>query len=143
MFAVMLMPVILVLLDGQVKSGFLNVMTFPNCSLLITWKCMFVFMLCRNKMLLTRWTNSLCLSFVRVSGSRMDLQIHIRPRGRDGLLFWSGEDLSSKSARDYIALGFHAGSLQLRYNLGSGEALISYNHSRLFDGGWHFVRVQR
>ncbi|GFN77074.1 poly [ADP-ribose] polymerase [Plakobranchus ocellatus] len=89
----------------------------------------------------------------RVSGSRMDLQLSIRPRGHDGLIFWSSEDqaFSSKSlssspspsTRDFIALGFHGGGLQLRYNLGSGEAMIAYNDSRLFDGDWHFIRVQR
>ena len=44
---------------------------------------------------------------------------------------------------DFVALGFVDGSLQLRFNLGSGEALIGYNDSRLFDGQWHFIRVQR
>lgn len=73
----------------------------------------------------------------------MDLQMYIRPRGHDGLLFWSGEDQIGKSIRDFISLGFHGGSLQLRYNLGSGEALIGYNDSRMFDGRWHFIRVQR
>ncbi|KAK7495830.1 hypothetical protein BaRGS_00012820, partial [Batillaria attramentaria] len=85
----------------------------------------------------------------RVAGSKMDLQLHIKPKGPNGLLFWSGQDsythLSTDNVvvGDYIGLGFVDGSLQLRFNLGSGEALIGYNDSRLFDGNWHFVRVQR
>ena len=79
----------------------------------------------------------------------MDLQLFIRPQGHDGLIFWSGVDQASimsprsSSAQDFIALGFHGGGLQLRYNLGSGEAQIVYNDSRLFDGDWHFIHVQR
>ncbi|GFR68605.1 pikachurin-like [Elysia marginata] len=85
----------------------------------------------------------------RISGKRMDLQMYIRPYLHDGLIFWSGEDQSFStssdlsSMQDFIALGFVKGGLQLRYNLGSGEALITYNDSRLFDGEWHFIRVQR
>ena len=89
------------------------------------------------------------IPFSRISGNRMDLQMFIRPYGHDGLIFWSGEDqpssmsYRSSSTQDFIALGFHKGGLQLRYNLGSGEARIGYNDSRLFDGEWHFIRVQR
>ncbi|CAL1534448.1 unnamed protein product [Lymnaea stagnalis] len=79
----------------------------------------------------------------RVSGDKIDLQLYIRPTGRNGLLFWSGEDLSKKSTGDYFALGFVSGMLQLRYNLGSGEALLIYNDTRLFDGEWHRIRIQR
>lgn len=85
----------------------------------------------------------------RVTGNKMDLQLQIKPKGRSGLLFWSGQDVNSQlmsddiDMGDYVALGFVDGSLQLRFNLGSGEALIGYNDSRLFDGDWHAVRVQR
>ncbi|XP_076441439.1 LOW QUALITY PROTEIN: pikachurin-like [Babylonia areolata] len=86
----------------------------------------------------------------RVTGNKMDLQLYIKPRGRSGLLFWSGQEplwegvVEESSANfDYVALGFVDGSLQLRFNLGSGEALIGYNDTRLFDGKWHFIRVQR
>lgn len=85
----------------------------------------------------------------RVAGSKMDLQIYIKPKGRNGLLFWSGQDVNHQlmsdavDMGDYVSLGFVDGSLQLRFNLGSGEALIGYNDSRLFDGNWHFIRVQR
>lgn len=85
----------------------------------------------------------------RVTGNRMDLQLYIKPKSTNGMLFWSGQELQwdgmeqSTSNFDFVSLGFVDGSLQLRYNLGSGEAVIGYNESRLFDGQWHFVRVQR
>ncbi|KAH9489415.1 hypothetical protein Btru_037656, partial [Bulinus truncatus] len=79
----------------------------------------------------------------RIVGDKMDLQMTIRPWAPDGLLFWTGEDLSKKTSRDFLALGFHAKSLQLSYNLGSGEAVINYNETNLFDGQWHSIRVQR
>ena len=73
----------------------------------------------------------------------MDLQFQIKPRGINGLLFWSGEDLSSRKDGDFVAIAFWEGSLELRYNLGSGEAVVSLNHTKMFDGEWHKVRVQR
>lgn len=85
----------------------------------------------------------------RVTGNKMDLQLFIKARGKNGLLFWSGQEVlwdgpeESTTNFDYVALGFVDGSLQLRFNLGSGEALIGYNDTRLFDGRWHFIRVQR
>ncbi|XP_046330214.1 pikachurin-like [Haliotis rufescens] len=78
----------------------------------------------------------------RVTGNKIDLQMHILPKGKNGLLFWSGQD-AMESSSDFVALGFVDGGLQLRYNLGSGEAVIGYNDSRLYDGQWHFVRAQR
>lgn len=72
----------------------------------------------------------------------MDVQLYIRPKGRNGLLLWSGQDVMTTNS-DFVALGFVDGSLQLHYNLGSGKALVAYNDSRLFDGQWHFIRVQR
>ena len=80
----------------------------------------------------------------------MDLQMEIKPKSWDGLLFWSSQDLDFKALDqttpnfDYISLGFAMGSLQLSFNLGSGETVINYNNTQqLFDGGWHFIRVQR
>ncbi|XP_041360084.1 pikachurin-like [Gigantopelta aegis] len=78
----------------------------------------------------------------RVTGDRIDVQFHIKPQDKNGLLFWSGQN-SMTSSSDFIALGFVNGGLQFRYNLGSGEAVIGYNDSRLFDGQWHFIRAQR
>lgn len=44
---------------------------------------------------------------------------------------------------DYIAVGLKEGALQFRYNLGSGEAIITYNGTSLYDGLWHNIHVRR
>ncbi|KAL5016942.1 hypothetical protein ScPMuIL_006531 [Solemya velum] len=78
----------------------------------------------------------------RVAGSKMDIHMMIKPESQNGLIFWSGQDQVSPSS-DYVALGLIDGALQFRYNLGSGEAVISYNDTKLFDRQWHSVRAQR
>lgn len=69
--------------------------------------------------------------------------MRIKTKNPNGLLFWSGRELPLKPSSDYIALGFVNGALQFRYNLGSGEAVISYNNTRLYDGKWHNIKAQR
>lgn len=78
----------------------------------------------------------------RIGGDKIDIRFFMKPDSASGLLFWSGPDEMLPSS-DYIALGFVRGALQFRYNLGSGEAVISYNNSRLFDGKWHYIHAQR
>lgn len=78
----------------------------------------------------------------KIGGDRIDIKFSIKPESRNGLLFWSGPDIMQATS-DYIAIGFKDGALQFRYNLGSGEAVISYNNSILFDGKWHNVHAQR
>lgn len=78
----------------------------------------------------------------RIGGFKIDIRFFLKPNSADGLLLWSGSDEMSPSS-DYIALGFVRGALQFRYNLGCGEAIISYNNSRLFDGKWHYIHAQR
>ncbi|XP_033738487.1 pikachurin-like [Pecten maximus] len=79
----------------------------------------------------------------RVTGSKIDIQLTMKPERANGLILWSGRDQPITSNSDYLALGFVNGALQFRYNLGSGEAVISYNDTRLYDGEWHTVRAQR
>ena len=85
-----------------------------------------------------------CLIFYRVGGDKVDIRFSIKPDPdmRDGLIFWSGPDVMEPTS-DFIALGFKSGALQFRYNLGSGEGVMSYNKSRLFDGLWHTIHAQR
>ncbi|KAL3869158.1 hypothetical protein ACJMK2_041871 [Sinanodonta woodiana] len=78
----------------------------------------------------------------RISGNKIDIRMAIKPESPQGLLFWSSQD-EMDSASDYVALGFVDGALQFRYNLGSGEAVLSYNDSKLFDGVWHYIHAQR
>ncbi|CAI9728070.1 pikachurinpikachurin-like [Octopus vulgaris] len=78
----------------------------------------------------------------RTRGNKIDIQMWVKPEKRDGLLFWVGKEQRSAFS-DYLAIGFVESILQFRYNLGSGEVIISYNATNFFDGSWHFVRVQR
>ena len=78
----------------------------------------------------------------RIGGDKIDIRFFMKPISPSGLIFWSGPDEMLPSS-DYIALGFVNGALQFRYNLGSGEAIISYNNTRLFDGKWHYIHAQR
>ena len=73
----------------------------------------------------------------------IDIQMRFKAASPDGLLFWVGHDQPMLPAGDYLALGFRDGALQFRYNLGSGEAVISYNDTKLYDGRWHVIRAQR
>ena len=66
----------------------------------------------------------------------------IKPEGKDGLLFWVGKEQHSAFS-DFLSVGFIDSLLQFRYNLGSGDVTISYNATNFFDGGWHFIRMQR
>lgn len=78
----------------------------------------------------------------RLSGEQLDIHFSLKPESRDGLLLWSGPDVMQATS-DYVAIGFKDGILQFQYNLGSGEAVISYNSTKLFDGKWHDIHVQR
>ncbi|GFO47386.1 pikachurin-like [Plakobranchus ocellatus] len=74
----------------------------------------------------------------RVKSSFMDLRLEILPRSSNGVIFWSGQ-----FSKDFLGLGLSGGVLQLRYNLGGGEALLSYNASELLDYKWHSIWVRR
>ena len=81
--------------------------------------------------------------YFRLGGTVNDIQMRFKAASPDGLLFWVGHDQPMLPAGDYLALGFRDGALQFRYNLGSGEAVISYNDTKLYDGRWHVIRAQR
>ena len=78
-----------------------------------------------------------------MAGDKVDIEMRIKPQKKDGVLLWVSRDQPITTTSDYLALGFVNGALQFRYNLGSGEAVISYNDSKLFDGQWHHIRAQR
>lgn len=78
----------------------------------------------------------------RIRGDRLDVQIRFRSFSSHGLLLWAGErDLRPSS--DFVSLGLERGLAAFRYNLGSGEALVVANYTRLDDGRWHSTRVTR
>ncbi|XP_013773558.1 pikachurin-like [Limulus polyphemus] len=78
----------------------------------------------------------------RVRGNSFNIQFRLRAYSPDALVMWAGDEEMSSSS-DFLALGIKDGYLQLRYNLGSGEVLISHNNSRIDDGKWHSVRALR
>ena len=68
--------------------------------------------------------------------------MRVRATSSNGMLFWTGEEKMSSSS-DYLALGLKDGHAQFGFNLGSGEVVITYNETRIDDGNWHKIRVQR
>jgi len=78
----------------------------------------------------------------RTRGRKLDIALSVRPRASDGLLFWVSEEEMTPYS-DYLAVGLRGGFAQVGYNLGSGEALLVNNHSRIDDDRWHSIRVYR
>ncbi|KAF2366792.1 EGF-like domain [Trinorchestia longiramus] len=93
----------------------------------------------------------------RVTGDKLHMWFRFRSTAKDGLLIWIGEDyvpevsesyqddnLSYLSLEDSFSLEIKDGKLVLRYNLGSGFAVLNYNGSETYDNGeWHTVRLAR
>ncbi|CAG0882633.1 unnamed protein product [Darwinula stevensoni] len=75
------------------------------------------------------------------TGSNTWLSLRFRTFA-DGLLLWLG-DSQSLVASEFLSVSIEGGLLHLRYDLGSGEADIVANGSRVDDGHWHTVRVIR
>lgn len=73
--------------------------------------------------------------------------MRFRTSSSNGLLLWSGRQSSPQEQmdinEDFLALGLNGGYLTLAYNLGSGEAVLSYNLTRLDDDLWHRIRAVR
>ncbi|KMR03603.1 sorting nexin-29 [Lasius niger] len=73
--------------------------------------------------------------------------MRFRASSSSGLLLWSGRQSDSQEQRDenddFLALGLDHGYLTLAYNLGSGEAVLRYNLTRLDDDLWHRIRAVR
>lgn len=73
--------------------------------------------------------------------------MRFRASSNSGLLLWSGRQSDPQEQRDsnedFLALGLDQGYLTLAYNLGSGEAVLRYNLTRLDDDLWHRIRAVR
>ncbi|GFO21676.1 pikachurin-like [Plakobranchus ocellatus] len=81
-----------------------------------------------------------------VQGARTSFLLTIKPLSTSGLIFWSGQSTFpsvSGHGKQFIALNLCDGMLQLRFNLGTGDALVNVSHPTLFDGNYHTIRVQR
>ncbi|XP_078033405.1 pikachurin [Augochlora pura] len=83
----------------------------------------------------------------RIISYRVDINMRFRASSSSGLLLWSGRQSDPQEQRDenddFLALGLDRGYLTLAYNLGSGEAVLRYNLTRLDDDLWHRVRAVR
>ncbi|XP_025264442.1 pikachurin [Camponotus floridanus] len=83
----------------------------------------------------------------RIISYRVDINMRFRASSSSGLLLWSGRQSDSQEQKDenddFLALGLDHGYLTLAYNLGSGEAVLRYNLTRLDDDLWHRIRAVR
>lgn len=83
----------------------------------------------------------------RIISYRVDINMRFRASSSTGLLLWSGRHADPseqpEANDDFLALGLNGGYLTLAYNLGSGEAILRYNMTRLDDDLWHRVRAVR
>ncbi|QQP49054.1 Pikachurinlike, partial [Caligus rogercresseyi] len=73
------------------------------------------------------------------------INMRVKTLSDNALIFWAGNGRNFRRGLggDYIALGIQKGHLQLKYNLGSGDASIVYNWTRINDGKWHRIRLTR
>lgn len=87
------------------------------------------------------------MSFFRIISYRVDINMRFRTSSSNGLLLWSGrqsDPLEDEDANnDFLSLALDQGFLTLSYNLGSGEAEVRYNLTRLDDDLWHRIRAVR
>ncbi|ESO11987.1 hypothetical protein HELRODRAFT_63300, partial [Helobdella robusta] len=78
----------------------------------------------------------------RASGREFMLQFKMKASEESGLIFWVSEEESGPNG-DYLAVGLHAGFLEMRFDLGTGDAHIVHNFTRLDDNKWHFISIHR
>ncbi|KAL3218301.1 hypothetical protein MRX96_005957 [Rhipicephalus microplus] len=84
----------------------------------------------------------------RIRGDQLDVVLAFRSFSSHGLLFWAGDSSQQNrgtlySPSDYLSLGLEKGLLTLRFNLGSGEAQLCWNTTRVDDGRWHRAALSR
>ncbi|KAL7633166.1 UNVERIFIED_CONTAM: hypothetical protein RMT77_016536 [Armadillidium vulgare] len=90
----------------------------------------------------------------RISGERLHLWLRFRSVLPDGLLLWIGSEdhneegslrpLAGPLLGDSLSLELKNSRVVLRYNLGSGFAVLSYNATGdLDDGEWHVIKLTR
>ncbi|KAL1481290.1 hypothetical protein MTO96_015726 [Rhipicephalus appendiculatus] len=84
----------------------------------------------------------------RIRGDQLDVILAFRSFSSHGLLFWAGDSSQQNrgtlySPSDYLSLGLEKGLLTLRFNLGSGEAQLCWNTTRVDDGRWHRAALSR
>lgn len=78
----------------------------------------------------------------RIVGSKFDIKFRFKTMSSDGLLLWTGHREMTASS-DFVAVALQSGYIHLRFNLGSGEAFVLDNVTRVDDGQWHAVTTFR
>jgi hypothetical protein len=78
---------------------------------------------------------------------------HLKKETRIQMLFRTRENTTNKvetlfqitspNRAQYVYLEIANGRLQFRYDIGSGETLLSLDHVSINDGKWHFVKAER
>jgi hypothetical protein len=71
-------------------------------------------------------------------GRSNSINLRVRVTASHGLLLWAGS-----VTKDYIMIGVRNGLVEFAFNLGSGEASLVYNSTRVDDGLWHRIRATR
>ncbi|XP_074640335.1 laminin subunit alpha-like [Tubulanus polymorphus] len=82
---------------------------------------------------------------IETAGSFTKVTLYFRTKASDGFLLYMGPDLSEVPPGrqvDYMALEIINGFVTMRYDLGSGAAVIS-NKKNVADGNWHEVIAER
>ncbi len=87
------------------------------------------------------------------------MSLRLRTTASSGLVLWLGrrpEDddeevqavhqkhgVHPSYGNDFLAVAVHDGLVHLRLDLGSGELFLGYNLTRVDDGQWHRVNINR
>ncbi|XP_075217484.1 pikachurin-like [Lycorma delicatula] len=79
----------------------------------------------------------------RIVSDKVSINMRFRTNSSSGLLLWTGRRELNLPTSDFLAIGIKDGFLHLRFNLGSGEAYIISNSSRINDGHWHRMKAVR
>ncbi|XP_017475143.1 PREDICTED: uncharacterized protein LOC108365595 isoform X1 [Rhagoletis zephyria] len=79
----------------------------------------------------------------QVISYNVDFNLRIKTHSPNGVILWTGRQITTQDNADFLSLGIEDGYLHFRYDLGSGEVDIKYNTSRVSDGLWHRVRAIR
>uniref|UniRef100_A0A1B6E688 Laminin G domain-containing protein n=1 Tax=Clastoptera arizonana TaxID=38151 RepID=A0A1B6E688_9HEMI len=79
----------------------------------------------------------------RLVSDTIGINMRFKTSMSSGLLLWSGRTDHSRSGSDFLALALKDGYVHLRYNLGSGEGLVTFNLTRVDDNHWHRLKATR
>ena len=84
------------------------------------------------------------MAFEGIKGAWEELHIFIKfkPRSDNGIILYNGGAESLASTQDYILVQLINGHIQLKFECGSGPAVINY-HERVVMNAWNTVEIDR